>query len=82
LGPQEENRAIERLFADQIDVHATSAKNGNLAAFGSLAEDLKDLWQIDAHYGKKENLCSRSWNAMASPLRPRSCGAWMTRSVT
>ena len=53
---KEENRAIERLFADRIDVHATSAKDGNLAAFGSLAEDLKDLWQIDAHYGKKENL--------------------------
>jgi DUF438 domain-containing protein len=53
---REENRAIERLLHDRIDVHAQEAKAGKLSALAALSEDLGDLWQIDAHYSKKENL--------------------------
>lgn len=53
---KEENRALERLFAERIDVHAAQVKEGNFSALGALVEDLQDLWQIDAHYSKKENL--------------------------
>ena len=53
---KEENRALERLLSDRIDVHAQAMGKGDLKAIGALVEDLKDLWQIDKHYSKKENL--------------------------
>ena len=53
---REENRALERLFSERIDLHVQEAKAGKIASLAALAEDLKDLWQIDAHYSKKENL--------------------------
>lgn len=53
---REENRALERLFSKRIDLHVQEAKAGKFASLAALAEDLKDLWQIDAHYSKKENL--------------------------
>ncbi|HLW21645.1 MAG TPA: DUF438 domain-containing protein [Sphaerochaetaceae bacterium] len=53
---REENRAIERLFVDRIDVHAQGLSQGDLKSISALLEDLKELWQIDKHYSKKENL--------------------------
>ncbi|WP_422477806.1 DUF438 domain-containing protein [Pleomorphochaeta sp. DL1XJH-081] len=53
---REENRAIEKLFSDRIDTHMASMQKGDLKAITALVEDLKDLWQIDIHYSKKENL--------------------------
>jgi DUF438 domain-containing protein len=53
---REENRAIEKLFSDRIDVHATAIQQGDVRAVGELVQDLADLWQIDRHYSRKENL--------------------------
>jgi len=53
---KEENRAIERLFSERIDKHIAQLQAGKPAALAALTEDLKDLWQIDIHYSKKENL--------------------------
>ncbi|MDD3366521.1 MAG: DUF438 domain-containing protein [Sphaerochaetaceae bacterium] len=53
---KEENRAIERLFSERIDKHVTELQQGKPSALGALAADLEDLWQIDIHYSKKENL--------------------------
>jgi hypothetical protein len=53
---REENRAVERLFSDRIDVHTAAIQQGNVRAVGELIQDLADLWQIDRHYSRKENL--------------------------
>ncbi|MFA5468092.1 MAG: DUF438 domain-containing protein [Sphaerochaetaceae bacterium] len=53
---KEENRAIERLFSERIDKHAAALKEGQSEAVSALEKDLEDLWQIDRHYGRKENL--------------------------
>ena len=53
---REENRAIERLFQERIDPHAEGLAQGDLKSVSALVDDLKELWQIDRHYGKKENL--------------------------
>ncbi len=53
---REENRAIERLFQERIDPHVQGIAQGDLKSVSALADDLKELWQIDKHYGKKENL--------------------------
>ena len=53
---KEENRAIERLFSQRIDKHATLLETGDPSAVRLLGEDLELLQQIDSHYQKKENL--------------------------
>ncbi|MFA7671609.1 MAG: DUF438 domain-containing protein [Sphaerochaetaceae bacterium] len=53
---KEENRAIENLFKKRIETNLKSLNTGDFSALEKLTEDLKDLWQIDLHYSKKENL--------------------------
>lgn len=53
---KEENRALERLFADRIDLHIEQMRKGEMKAVSAMVDDVKDLWQIDLHYSKKENL--------------------------
>lgn len=53
---KEENRALERLFSERIDLHIEQMRKGEMKAVSALVDDLKDLWQIDLHYSKKENL--------------------------
>ncbi len=53
---RQENRALERLFADRIDINAKALEAGDKTALAKLEADFNDLWQIDLHYSKKENL--------------------------
>lgn len=53
---REENRGIERLFSDRIDINVAKLKKGDISALSALVNDLQDLWQLDIHYAKKENL--------------------------
>ena len=53
---KEENRAIERLFSGQIDPNSERLKGGDKGAVKSLEANLEELWQIDRHYARKENL--------------------------
>lgn len=67
-----ENRALEELSGK---LEALLDKPGP-----SLAEGLEKLAQIDSHYSKRKTSSSPIWSSTASPLPPRSCGAWTTRS--
>ncbi len=53
---KEENRAIERLFSERIDPNSQRLRDGDKTAVEALEADLADLWQIDNHYSRKENL--------------------------
>lgn len=50
-----ENRAIEKLISVQIMLDLEKLAGGALAA-DALKNDLNQLWQIDIHYLKKENV--------------------------
>lgn len=49
-----ENRALEKLIAQEISPRLESDSGGNTA--GELLRAMERLWQIDRHYLKKENL--------------------------
>jgi uncharacterized protein len=53
---KEENRAIERLLENRINIHTAQLSEGKPSAIVLLHEDFELLWQIDRHYSKKENL--------------------------
>ncbi len=50
-----ENRAIEKLISLQIKPHLKMLEEGSLDA-AAFKNDLDELWQIDLHYQKKENI--------------------------
>lgn len=49
-----ENRAIERIIEKRIKPHLDGIESGDDTQL--LKEDLDELWKIDLHYSKKENL--------------------------
>ena len=52
-----ENREIEKLIEAMIVPHLESLEGGDLRdVLELLKEDFKDLWEIDKHYARKENL--------------------------
>lgn len=51
-----ENRALERLISDKIELHIADYKAGSPKAKGVLLEDVEVLLEIDEHYLRKENL--------------------------
>ena len=52
-----ENRALESLINESINVHLENFKNDTSKVNAAvLAEDFKKLWEIDKHYSRKENL--------------------------
>lgn len=52
---REENRLIKELIEERIRPHVEAMEESDKVAV-DLADDFKDLWHIDKHYGRKENL--------------------------
>lgn len=51
-----ENRAIERLIKKKLNPNIAELKNNNLDVITDLRSNLSDLYEIDKHYSRKENL--------------------------
>lgn len=52
---REENKLIQKLIDEQIRPHVDAMEENDKVTV-DLAADFKDLWEIDKHYGRKENL--------------------------
>ncbi|MBF7096175.1 DUF438 domain-containing protein [Alkalibacter mobilis] len=53
---REENKLIEKLLEERIKPHIKAMEEDNDKVVVDLADDFADLWEIDKHYGRKENL--------------------------
>lgn len=51
-----ENRAIERLIKKKLNPNIAELKNNNLDVIDDLRLNLSELYEIDKHYSRKENL--------------------------
>jgi len=51
-----ENRAIERLIKKKLNPNIAELKNNNLEVIDDLKLNLLELYEIDKHYSRKENL--------------------------
>jgi DUF438 domain-containing protein len=51
-----ENRELEKLIQNRIQVHMKNFRKDTQANAQALQEDFDLLWEIDKHYGRKENL--------------------------
>lgn len=51
-----ENRAIERLIKKKLNPNIAELKNNNLDVVEDLRSNLSELYEIDKHYSRKENL--------------------------
>lgn len=53
---RQENKALEQLINDEILPQVEALRNGDGQAVEKLNKSLEQLWEIDRHYSRKENL--------------------------
>ena len=53
---RQENQALEQLINDEILPQVEALRNGDGQAVEKLNKSLEQLWEIDRHYSRKENL--------------------------